>query len=190
MSDLEPLTAHTVSSRMVHHGQRISLRIDEFRLGDRQTVTKEIIEHPGSVVILPITDDGHVVLVKQWRQAAGKVLLEAPCGTREPGEDPLITAHRELREETGFRAGTMKPIGGSWVAPGYSGEFTHAFVAYNLTPDPLPQDTGEDIHTVMTSFADLPRMIREGEMQDQMTIAVYYMAMHVFNEETMQAQPG
>jgi ADP-ribose pyrophosphatase len=175
---------------MVHRGQRISLRVDEFRLGDRPAIIKEIIEHPGSVVVLPLTDDGQVVLVQQWRQAAGKVLLEAPCGTMEPGEDPLITAHRELREETGYRASSMTPLGGSWVAPGYSAEFTHAFVAHNLTRDPLPQDTGEDIHTVMTSVADFPRMIREGELQDQMTIAVYYMAMHVFNEEAMQAQPG
>lgn len=190
MSALEPLIGHTLASREVHRGQRISLRIDEFRLGDRPMVTKEIIEHPGSVVILPITADGRIVLVKQWRQAAGKVLLEAPCGTREPGEDPLVTAHRELREETGFRASSMTPLGGSWVAPGYSGEFTHAFIAHNLTLDPLPQDTGEDIHTVMTPIAEFPRMIRDGEMQDQITIAVYYMAMHVFNQETMQAQPG
>lgn len=164
--------------------------MDDFRLGSRPVVEKEIVEHPGSVVMLPLTDDGQLVLIRQWRQAAGKVLLEAPSGTREPGEEPIVTAHRELREESGFRAGSMVPLGGSWVAPGYSNEFTYAFIARNLTPDPLPQDAGEDIHVTMVPVNDVPRLIRDGELQDQMTIAIYYMALHVFAEEAKQAQPG
>ena len=159
--------------------------MDEFSLGERPVVAKDIIEHPGSVVILPLTSEDEAVLVRQWRQAAGQILLEAPSGTREPGEDPLVTAHRELREESGFRAGSMTPLGGSWVAPGYSTEFTHAFLARNLTSDPLPQDASEDIHTVMVPLADVPRLIRDGELRDQMTIAIYYMAMHVFGNETL-----
>lgn len=183
---MEPLTGHTVSTSQIHSGQRISLRVDEFSLGDRAAVTKEIVEHPGSVVILPITESGELVLIKQWRQAAGRVLLEAPSGTREPGEEPLETAGRELREESGFRAGSMTPLGGSWVAPGYSTEFTHAFLARNLTRDPLPQDMGEDIHTVTVPLAEVPDLIRSGELQDQMTIAIYCMAFHVYGDVAMQ----
>lgn len=157
--------------------------MDEFTLGDRAPVSKEVVEHPGSVVILPLTSDGQAVFVRQWRQAAGRVLLEAPSGTREPGEDPQVTAHRELREETGLRASSMAAIGGSWVAPGYSTEFTHAFIARNLTPDPLPQDEGEDIHTMTVPLDSVPALVRSGELQDQMTIAVYYLAMHVFDHQ-------
>lgn len=159
-------------------------------LGDRPPIPKEIIDHPGSVVILPINDDGHIVLVRQWRQAADQVLLEAPSGTREPGEDPVTTAHRELREETGFSADSLTELTGSWVAPGYSTEFTHAYVARDLHENPLPQDAGEDIHTVVVPADSVPDKIRSGELQDQMTIATYYMAKHVFDNESVQAQPG
>lgn len=179
-----------MSSREIHPGQRISLRLDEFSLGERPPISKEIVEHPGSVVILPFTDDGEVVLVKQWRQPAQKVLLEAPSGTREPGEEPADTAHRELREETGYAAGSLTELGGSWVAPGYSTEFTHAYAAHNLTESPLPQDAGEDIHTVEVPVEAVPGLIRSGELQDQMTIALFYLVAHVYDNETMQARHG
>lgn len=171
----------------MHDGQRISLRVDEFTLGDRAPVSKEIIDHPGSVVILPITEDGRILLVRQWRQAAGRVLLEAPSGTREPGEDPMTTAHRELREETGYSADSLTELGGSWVAPGYSTEFTHAYLARDLHENPLPQDASEDIHTVAVPVEDIAGMIRSGELQDQMTIAIYYLASNVFDRGASQA---
>lgn len=183
---MEPLSAHTISSRRVHEGRRISLRIDEFRLGGKPPVIKEIVEHPGSVVILPVTDRGTALLIRQWRQAASAVLLECPSGTREPGEPPEVCANRELREEVGVRAERLTPIGSSWVAPGYSAEYTYAFLATGLTPDPLPQDDGEDIHTVEVPLEDIPRMIRSGDLQDQMTIAAFYSAMYVFKNETAQ----
>ncbi len=172
----------------MHRGTRVSLRVDEFALGDRAPVKKEIIEHPGSVVILPFVSDDEVLLIKQWRQATGGIVIEAPSGTREPGENPLVTAHRELREEAGVRAGSMTSLGGSWVAPGYSTEFTHAFLGRDLTKDPLPQDAGEDIHTVAVPVSSIPGMIRDGELQDQMTIAVFFMAMHVFGMEKTRAE--
>ncbi len=178
---MEPLTGHTISSRRIHEGDRISLRIDEFQLGHKPVVVKEIVEQPGGVTIIPVTDRGTLLLIKQWRQTVGGMLLEAPAGTLEPGEDPRDCAHRELREEAGVRAGTMTALGGSWVTPGYSDEFNWGFLAKDLTPDPLPQDDGEDIHTVEVEIDAVPDMIRSGELQDQMTIAVFYAAMHVFN---------
>jgi ADP-ribose pyrophosphatase len=180
MSVLEPLTAHTISSRRIYEGSRISLRVDEFRLGNKPPVSKEIIEHPGSVVILPVTDDRKLVLVRQWRQAAGKVLLEAPSGTIEPGEQPEVTARRELREEAGVSADHLAPVGGAWVAPGYSGEYTYGYVATGLRPDPLPQDDGEDIHTIEVPLIEIAQLVREGKLEDQITIAVIYAAVHVF----------
>ena len=176
---MEPLTGKTVTSTRIHDGERISLRVDEFTLGDRPAVSKEIVEHPGSVVILPVTSDDHVILVRQWRQPAGQILLEAPSGTREPGEDPMVTAHRELREETGFAAESMSSLGGMWVAPGYSAEYTHAFLASDLHESPLPQDAGEDIHVQKLPLASIPEMIRNGDLQDQMTVATFYAASHL-----------
>lgn len=187
---MEPLSAHTISSRRVHEGRRISLRIDEFQLGAKPPAVKEIIEHPGGVVILPLTDHGTVLLIRQWRQAAGAVLLECPSGTREPGESPEVSAHRELREEAGVRASRLTPLGGTWVAPGYSSEFTYGFLATGLTPDPLPQDDGEDIHVVEVPVDDIPGLVRTGELQDQMTIAVFFTAMYLFETEAARATLG
>ena len=80
----------------------------------------------------------------------------------------------------------MTELAGSWVAPGYSTEFTHAFLARNLTENPLPQDESEDIHTVAVPISSVPQLIRDGELQDQMTIAIYCLAMHVLSDEATQ----
>ena len=163
-----------------YEGSRISLRVDTARFNGGPEFDREIVEHPGSVVLIPVTADGKVLLIRQYRQSAQKVLLEAPAGTREPGEGPEETARRELREEVGYRAGKLIPIGGSWVAPGYSTEYSHAFIATELEPDPLPADEGEDILVEEIDFKDIHRLIIEGQLEDQMTIAALLSARHVY----------
>jgi ADP-ribose pyrophosphatase len=171
-----------VSVSRKYEGNRISLRVDTARFDDGPEFDREIVEHPGSVVLVPITASGRVLLVRQFRQSAGKVLLEAPAGTRESGENPEVTAHRELREEIGYRAGKLISIGGSWVAPGYSTEYSYAYIATELEPDPLPSDEGEDIVIEEVQFSDIHRLIIEGELEDQMTIAALLSAQHVYTE--------
>ena len=180
---MRPKRPTTVSISRKYEGNRISLRVDTARYGDGPEFDREIIEHPGSVVLIPVTATGKVLLIRQFRQSVEKVLLEAPAGTREPGESPEATARRELREEVGYKAGKLIPIGGSWVAPGYSTEYSHAFIATELEPDPLPADEGEDIVVEEFDFSDIHRLIIEGELEDQMSIAALLSAQHVYMDK-------
>ena len=177
---MRPKLPTTVSVSRKYDGNRISLRIDTARFEDGPEFDREIVEHPGSVVLIPITAEGKVLLVRQFRLSAEKVLLEAPAGTIEAGESPEATARRELREEVGYKAGKLIPIGGSWVAPGYSTEYSHAFIATALEPDPLAADEGEDIVVEEFDFSDIHRLIMEGELEDQMSIAALLSAQHVY----------
>ena len=163
-----------------YEGDRISLRVETARFDDGPKFDREIVEHPGSVVLVPITDAGTVLLIRQFRQAAGKVLLEASAGTIEPGEAPEVTALRELREEVGQRAGKLFLLGGSWVAPGYSTEYSYMFIASELEVAPLPSDDGEDISVEEVEFDDLHRLIAEGEFEDQLSIAALLSALLVY----------
>jgi len=179
---LRPKRPSILSVDRKYEGNRISLRIDTAQFEDGPEFDKEIIEHPGSVVLIPITDEGQVLLIRQYRLAAGKELLEASAGTRESGEEPETTAHRELQEEVGYKAGTLIRIGGSWVAPGYSTEYTHNFIAKDLVYSPLAQDDGEDIVVEAHDFSEIPELIRSGELEDQMTIAALLSAQHVYEQ--------
>jgi|TARA_B100000959_G_scaffold285646_1_gene361070 ADP-ribose pyrophosphatase len=171
-----------VSINRKYEGNRISLRVDTARFGEGPEFDREIVEHPGSVVLVPITDDGKILLIRQYRQAAKKILLEASAGTREAGESPERTAHRELQEEVGYRAGKLISIGGSWVAPGYSTEYSHIYIATELEPASLPSDDGEDIVVEEIEFDDLHRLIASGELEDQMSIAALLSAQYVYRE--------
>jgi len=182
---LQPKRPTTVSVSRKYEGNRISLRVDTARFDDGPEFDREIVEHPGSVVLVPITDDGKVLLIRQYRQAAGKFLLEASAGTREAGESPEVTAHRELQEEVGYKAGKLIPIGGSWVAPGYSTEYSYMYIATDLEVASLPSDDGEDIVVVEVDFKDLNQLISTGELEDQMSIAALLSAQHVYTQHIM-----
>ncbi|MCZ6539476.1 MAG: NUDIX hydrolase [Chloroflexi bacterium] len=177
---MRPKRPTTVSVSRKYEGTRISLRVDTARFDDGLEFAREIVEHPGSVVLVPITAAGKVLLVRQYRQSAEKVLLEAPAGTIESGESPEATARRELQEEVGYKAGKLIPIGGSWVAPGYSTEYSHVYIAMELEPASLPADEGEDIVVAEFEFSDIHRLIIEGELEDQMSIAALLSAQHVY----------
>jgi ADP-ribose pyrophosphatase len=166
-----PLKADRLSSKTIFRGEKFALRIDLLKMGDREPTDKEIIVHPGSAVMIPITERGTILLVKQWRAAQGCFTLELPSGTRDGDEPPEKTAARELREETGHRASRLEPIGGFFPASGFSEEYCHGFVATDLEFDPLPQDKLEDIVVVETTVDDLRRMCMNGEIDDALTIA-------------------
>ena len=179
---MRPKRPITVAVNRMYEGNRISLRVDTAKFDDGPEFDREIVEHSGSVVLIPITDDGKVLLIRQYRQAAECFLLEASAGTREAGESPEVTAHRELQEEVGYKAGRLISIGGSWVAPGYSTEYSHIYIATDLEPAPMPFDDGEDIVVEEVDFDDIHRLISTGELEDQMSIAALLSAQHVYKE--------
>lgn len=141
-----------------------------------QGLVKEIVRHPGAAVVLPLLDDGRIVLIENFRIAAGRRLVELPAGTLDPGEDPAATAHRELAEETGYRAGSMEPLVKFYSSPGMLDEVMHLFVATRLEAGPADLQHDEDIRTRPASWDEALAMLADGRVQDAKTIAglLYY----------------
>ncbi len=161
----------SVSKRAIYDGRVIHVELHDVELADGKTVKRELVRHPGAVAIVPLDADHQVLLVQQFRFAAGRSLLEIPAGTLEPGEAPDLCAERELREEIGYRPGRLEPLGGIYAAPGYTTEFIHLYVARDLTPDPLAMDADEDIHTVRLSLVAALEKIESGEIIDGKSVA-------------------
>ncbi len=118
----------------VFAGRLLAVYRDEVLLPDGQRRIREIVHHPGAVAVLPVREDGSVVLVEQYRHAVGQTLLEVPAGTREPGETAEVCAARELEEETGYRAGRLRELVRFAVSPGWTDEELVVFVAEELIP--------------------------------------------------------
>lgn len=131
------------------------------------------VRHPGAVVVLPCHADGTLVVIRQYRYAVRKVLLEFPAGTLERGEAPLLCAQRELAEEVGQAAGRWEDLGMLHPAPGFCDEVQHCFFATDLSPHTAPQDEDELIEVVPMRVAEVEQAIRDGRMMDGKSIAVY-----------------
>ena len=134
-------------------------------------VNREVVRHPGAVAIVAVTPDQRLVMVRQYRYAAGRFLLEIPAGTLEPGEDPEDTARRELREETGYSAKNLRPLGSFFSAPGFCDEVIHLFRAEGLTPGEQDTDFGEDIDLVEIPVEEGRRRLATGRFEDAKTLA-------------------
>lgn len=151
--DVRPIV---LSSRMVYSGSVVSLRVDEVRAA-KGTVTREVVEHAGAVVMVALDDLGRVALARQYRHAVGRDLLEFPAGGLEPGEDPLEAARRELREETGLVAEEWAFLGSFFSSPGFLHEELHAFLAKSLRSTDQDLDEDEEIEVTWVSLDDLAR---------------------------------
>lgn len=132
---------------------------------------KDVIRHPGSVVIVPWLKDGEICLIRNYRVAVDRRLVELPAGTLDkPGENPLEAAHRELREETGFTAGTMHLVRSFYPAPGMLDERMHLFLATALTAHPPAREAGEDIENLIVPWQEARAMALDGRIEDAKTI--------------------
>lgn len=131
------LVETTVASRLIHTGRYLTVRVDTVRDADGRDHIRDIVGHPGAIAIVAV-QDGHVLMVHQYRAPAGRVLLEIPAGTLERGaggaaEDPARAAARELGEETGYAAATWRHLGAFYTAPGFAEEYMHLYLATGLT---------------------------------------------------------
>ncbi len=137
-----------ISSRQIYSGKIVDLRVDQIVLPHGGTAFREVVQHPGAIVVAALDAEEHVYLVRQYRHPIGRYLLELPAGGLEPGEEPLAAAQRELREEVGLVADRWDHLGSFYSTPGYVSEVLHAFLARDLRevgPDP---DDDEDIVVV------------------------------------------
>jgi ADP-ribose pyrophosphatase len=160
----------TTSTKRVYDGRVINFRIDTVLLPNGKMSQREIIEHRGAVAIVPMIDRETVVLVRQYRAAAGGPLLEIPAGTRDPDEDITLCAHRELAEEINFSAKQMIKLFQSYVAPGYSTELIHTFVALGLEPAEGESDEDEFLEIIHVPLIEAIEKIKTGEIQDSKSI--------------------
>ncbi len=157
----------------VYCGRQFTLKKLQVRLPDGQEAQRDVIRHPGAVAIVAIDEQGRLLLVRQFRIAAGEtgnITLELPAGTLESNEAPLLCAQRELREETGYRADSMRALGGFYVAPGYTSEFIEIFLASQLQHDPLPGDADEFIALERMSIPEALEAVDAGRICDAKTI--------------------
>lgn len=159
-----------VDTSVAYDGALLRVRVDTIRMDGGVIVRREIIEHPGAVCMLPVTGDGAILLVTQYRHAAGRRLLELPAGTLEPGETPHDTAIRECQEEVGMRPRSVEPAGGFYVAPGYTTEYIHLFECRDLEQAPLDGDADEDIEVVSLQPQEALTAIEDGRIVDAKTI--------------------
>ena len=165
----------TLSSERVYKGKIFDIRIDEIREGDIE-YRREIVVHKGSVVIIPVFADGTVALVRQYRHAAGKYLLEICAGTLNAGEDPETGARRELEEEIGVTAGRVEKLCEFFVSPGFLTEKMHLYLATELTEMRQMLETDEILTVERYPMPDLLEMVRKGEIEDAKTIVGITMA--------------
>jgi ADP-ribose pyrophosphatase len=161
----------TISSERIYEGRVINLRRDMVRVENGLEFQRDIVEHNGAVVIVPLLDNETVLLVSQYRYAAGKTLLEVPAGSINPGENPLECARRELVEETQHEAAKIERLFAMYSAPGFSTELLTVFLATNLTPKAGSGDDDEFIDVREVRLADALAMIDRGEIEDAKTIA-------------------
>lgn len=164
------LNEKTLITEPIYLGKLVKLYKETVELPDGTQAMREIVRHPGAVAVVPLLDGDRVMLVRQYRTAAQRVMLEIPAGTLEPGEDPAPAAARELQEEIGYKPGKLERLGGEYTAPGYTSEYIHLFVAIDLTPSVLQGDSDEFIDTVSVPFDEALRMIERGEIEDGKTI--------------------
>jgi len=166
----------TIQINTVYQGKVFDVRNDEVRLPNGKTTMLDIVAHPPAVVIVPLDNEGNIWFVRQYRHAADQIMLELPAGVIDPGEQPDICAQRELREEVGMSANQIQKIGEFYIAPGYSSEFLHIFLASGLQPDPLPGDEDEflSVERIPTELAF--SMVEDGKIQDSKTLASLLLA--------------
>jgi len=160
----------TVVSEVLHRGRSFSFKRDEVQLLNGRRTFRDIVDHPGAVAIIPVLPDGRVALVRQYRYAVRKSLLELPAGTLEQGESPVDCARRELREETGYEAGTIKELLSFYTAPGYSSEMIHIFLARNLTEVGAEAEMDENIEVEPMELDEILRLIDENIIEDAKTM--------------------
>lgn len=151
--------------------QRFDVEALSFHLPSGELFEREVVRHPGAVVILPVMPDGRICLIENFRAAVEQTLLELPAGTLEPGEPPIETARRELSEETGYSCEKIEPLAEFFMSPGILDERMYAFVATGLSDGPQRLELGEQISNCPISLTQVDEMIQSGDIRDSKTIS-------------------
>lgn len=168
----------TISTEHIFKGKIISVQVDEVELPDGKRSNREIVRHPGAVGLIALTKENKIVMVEQYRKPLERSLLEIPAGKLEPGEEPAVTAERELEEETGYRAGQMEYITSFYTSPGFANEIIHIYLASGLekVENPANGDEDEFVELVELSLEKALECMKNQRIFDAKTVfAVQYL---------------
>jgi ADP-ribose pyrophosphatase len=164
------MSEKTLHSDIVYEGKLINLRRDNTEIGDR-IFTREVVEHPGAVAIIPLLNNGKILMIKQYRHPVGEFLFEIPAGTLEKNESAEECAYRELIEETGHKAERLIKMVSCYLAPGYSDELIHIFLASDIEKTKPKLEDDECIEVITFSLKEIKEKIKNGSIKDAKTIA-------------------
>ncbi len=158
-----------LKAEYIYKGKIVNLRVDDALLPNGETAKREVVEHGGGVAVLPLTDDGFVVMVEQFRYPYMKTVLEIPAGKKEKGEEPIVCGIRELKEEAGITAKEILSLGELYPTPGYCGEIIYMFLARGLTFGSQNTDEDEFLNVKKVPFEKAVEMVLSGEIKDAKT---------------------
>jgi ADP-ribose pyrophosphatase len=165
-----------VRSEIVYHGHVFDVRQDQLRLPNGGLAQIDVVDHRGAVTMIPVDSQGQIWFIRQYRHAIKQVLMELPAGAAEIGESPMASAQRELREEIGMAAGNLQEIGAFYLAPGYSNEYMHIFLASDLQPAPLPADEDEYLKIEKVSARQALLLAETGQLEDSKSLIALFWA--------------
>jgi ADP-ribose pyrophosphatase len=160
-----------LSSKAIYEGRILSLRVDTVETADGQQSTREIVARTDCIGVVPVDADDNIIMVKQYRLATGKELLEIPAGGIDPGEDAVVAVTREMQEETGLRPQRVERLTGFYLSPGFCSEYLHLYLAADLMPDPLSAEDTAGIEVVRVPVAQVTGLIASGQIEDAKSIA-------------------
>ncbi|NOT24387.1 MAG: NUDIX hydrolase [Nitrospiraceae bacterium] len=157
-------------TKNIYTGIVVNLNVDTVTLPNGFTVDLEVVRHSGAAAVVPLKDDGRVILIRQFRHAAGGFIYEIPAGKLHPGEDPTVCAARELEEEVGYQAGKLELLSSIFTAPGFTDEIIHIYKATELTVGRQQLDRDEILEVIEMPLLEAVRMIEAGTIRDAKSI--------------------
>lgn len=180
---MKDLSEHRLSSKLVYDGKLLKVRSDTVRLPDGGTAEREFIEHPGAVAVIALTHAGELVMERQYRYPLGREMIEIPAGKIDPGEDPLATARRELKEETGYAAAQWRHLATIHIAIGYSNERIEIYLAEGLRQEGSKLDDEEFLEVLTLPLTTALAWVREGKITDSKTVSGLFWAEKILGGE-------
>lgn len=176
--------------REIYKGRVIHLTSETVLLPNGHEIELEIILHPGASAVVPLTERGNVILLRQYRHAVGGYILEVPAGKLNPGEDPALCAERELTEEAGVIAGKLTPLGSTLTTPGFTNEVIHLYLAEDLRPARTAHEQSEVITLLERPLTETLAMIASGEIRDAKSICALFLADRMVRGRAAGESPG
>jgi ADP-ribose pyrophosphatase len=169
----------TLATQQIYQGRAVNVRVDTVEKASGTKTTREVVEHSNCIAVVALDEQGKILLVRQFRHAVDRFLLEISAGGIDTGEEPLDAVRRELQEEIGYLPGKIDKLGGFYAIPGYGTEYLHCFLATDLVPARLVAEDTDDIELVRVSPQEIPRLIASGEICDAKSIAALLMFLFV-----------